>query len=129
VTARFVVPDLVATAVSDPPATLAPAARFSASDTVRNEGTVQAGASRTRFYLAAAPTRGPADVLLGGSRTVPQLAPGASSTVTATLTLPSAVPPRVYHLLACADDLQRIAERDDAGNNCLASSSRTVIGP
>ena len=44
--------DLIVTAMGNPPATAVSGGSFSASDTVKNQGAVAAGASTTRFYLS-----------------------------------------------------------------------------
>ena len=119
-------PDLVDTAVSNPPAAARPGTRFALSDTVRNQGTVTASGSATRYYLSADTQKSPDDRLLTGSRSVPTLAPGAASTQTVTVTIPPATPPGAYRVLACADDTTLVAESDE-GNNCLASSGAVTV--
>jgi subtilase family serine protease len=94
---------------------------------VRNDGNASAGASRTRYYLARGTTRAVGDVLLTGSRSIPALGLGATSTGTLTLTAPSIVPGGTYRLMACADDLTAVAESDEA-NNCLASTGVVTVG-
>ena len=42
-----------------------------------------------------------------------------------TLTIPTSTPLNTYFLLACADDVARVAESDEA-NNCLASPTAAV---
>jgi hypothetical protein len=127
VVARFAVPDLQVTAVGDPPAALARGGRFPATATVTNTGSVPAGASRLRYYLSADGSRGPGDVLLGGSRSVSRLAAGASSTGAVTVTTPPTIAPGDYFLLACADDTAAVAETSEA-NNCRVSAAAVRIG-
>ena len=50
-TVQVTQPDLVQTAVSDPPAAAAPGSSFKVVDTVQNQGLVAAAASTTRYYL------------------------------------------------------------------------------
>jgi subtilase family serine protease len=120
-------PDLAITAVSDPPGTSEPRGHFIVTDSVRNDGNASAGASRTRYYLARGTTHVAGDVLLTGSRSVPALGLGSTSTGTLTLTLPSVVPGGTYRLMACADDLTAITESDEA-NNCLTSTGVVAVG-
>jgi subtilase family serine protease len=122
-------PDLVATAVSDPPATLARGASFPVTDTVQNAGAVAAAASTTRFYLSTDAARDPADRLLEGARSVPALAAGGTHTGTAPVTVPAATPAGDYFLLACANDTRSVVESDLA-DDCLASVTRArVLAP
>jgi hypothetical protein len=120
-------PDLAVTAVSDPPSAAEARGHFTVTDTVRNEGNANAGASRTRYYLARGTTRATGDVLLTGSRSVGALGLGAAATGTATLYLPAAVPGGSYRLMACADDLKAVTESDES-DNCLASAGTVVVG-
>jgi subtilase family serine protease len=114
-------PDLAATAVSTPPAALAPGSKVAVTDTVANLGTVDAPASRTRYYLSLDAVKDPADTLLTGARAVPILAPGGASTGTRSVTVPAGAPLGTFRLLACADDQRKIAETNEA-NNCVAST-------
>ncbi len=70
--------DLVVTHLTVP-GTAGAGLTFSVSDTVRNEGTVAAGASTTKFFLSVDAVLDAGDVLLG-NRAVPGLAAGAQST-------------------------------------------------
>ena len=115
-------PDLVQTAVSDPPAAAAPGSTFKVVDTVKNQGLVAAAASKTRYYLSTDQLKGSADTLLTGSRSVPSLAPGAESGgKSVTVTIPSTMPLGTYYLLACADDTALVTEAEE-NNNCGASA-------
>ena len=120
-------PDLVETAATtNPPAPVrAPGTTFSVTDTVRNLGPVPSGASTTRYYLSLDGVKSAGDTLLTGSRGVPGLAAGASQSGTVTVTIPAATPLNTYFLLACADDLNAVAESNEA-NNCIASATATV---
>jgi subtilase family serine protease len=42
--------------------------------------------------------------------------------------IPSATPPGAYYLLACADDMEAVAESNET-NNCIASSSTVQVNP
>jgi subtilase family serine protease len=119
-------PDLVEVSVSNPPATVRRKASFSATDTVRNQGTGGAAASTTRYYLSVDTVRSSDDRLLGGSRAVPALAAGAQSTGTASVKVGNAVPVGSYFLLACADATDVVAETTDA-NNCVASATKVTV--
>ncbi|MGE5827844.1 MAG: CARDB domain-containing protein, partial [Micromonosporaceae bacterium] len=120
-------PDLVATAVTNVPATAVLGKAISVTDTVKNQTAFQAGASRTRFYLSADGQRDPGDQRMTGYRAVPILAAGDSSTGAATVTIPATVSPGDYFVLACADDLVTVPESDES-NNCVASAAKVKVG-
>jgi hypothetical protein len=118
--------DLVESAVGNPPAAAAPGTSFSATDTVKNQGAVAAGASTTRYYLSTDTQKSAGDVLLGGSRSVAGLTAGQSSSGSASVTIPAETPLGTYYLLACADDLNAVTETKE-GNNCLASAATVTL--
>jgi CARDB len=120
------VPDLVETAVSNPPARVTIGGRFSVTDTVENQGVAGAAASTTRHYLSLDSVRQPGDVLLIGSRAVPVLGVGATSTGKVTVTVPGDTAAGAYFLLACADDTFTVLESHD-GNNCRPSASTVQV--
>jgi subtilase family serine protease len=119
-------PDLVQIAVTNPPGAARPGTRFTVTDTARNEGTVTAGASTTRYYLSTDTRKNAGDFLLTGSRAVPALAPGAVSSKAVTVTIATATPPGTYVLLACADEANAVVETEE-GNNCLASAGTITV--
>lgn len=121
-------PDLVETAVSNPPATVAQGGSFSVTDTAQNQGVAGAGASTTRYYLSLDTAKSGGDVLLTGTRSVPALGVGASSSGTVSVTVPAATAPNTYFLLACADDTTTVPESNE-GNNCKASATTVQVQP
>jgi subtilase family serine protease len=88
---------------------------------------VSAAASTTRYYLSLDAVKDASDVLLTGSRSVPLLAAGATSSGSVTVTVPATASLGAYRLLACADDLLAVEEADET-NNCLASAATVLIG-
>jgi len=120
-------PDLVQTAAAmNPPAPMrVPGTTFAVTDTVRNLGPVASGPSTTRYYLSLDSVKGAGDVLLVGSRAIPGLAAGAVNSGTMTVTIPTTAGLNNYFLLACADDLSKVAESDET-NNCVASPTAAV---
>ena len=126
-TVLVALPDLVTTAVSDPPAQRAPGTKITISDTVQNAGTATAGASTSRYYLSSDTTKDSGDVLLTGTRAVAILAPLATSSGSKSVTIPLTTAPATYHVLACADDLLKVKEPNEA-NNCAASAGTILIG-
>jgi hypothetical protein len=99
---------------------------FNVTDTTKNVGTGPAGASTTRYYLSLDKIKSLDDRLLDGSRAVPALLAGASSSGTVLVTVPPATPLGTYYLLACADDLKVVKESKE-GNNCRASASQVQV--
>jgi len=122
-------PDLVETLVSSPPSTAVVGGSFSVKDTAKNQGSVSAGASTTRYYFSLDKLKSSGDKLLSGQRAVPILAPGQSSSGTVSVTIPSGTAAGTYFLLACADDTKIVAEGNET-NNCFASGTAIQIkGP
>jgi subtilase family serine protease len=119
--------DLATTAVSNPPASAVATSVFNVSSSVINQGTAAAAATTQRFYLSFDQFKTSTDRLLTGTRAVPALAIGASSGGSLNLTVPNGTPIGTYYLLACADDLDVVAE-DGVVNNCLASSTQITVG-
>jgi hypothetical protein len=119
-------PDLVVTAISNPPSSAARTTKLSVTDTTRNQGTADALATKTRYYLSLDTTRGPGDKRLKGARSVPALVAGASSTGTRLVTVPGTTQLGTYFLLACADDRKVVVESDET-NNCRASSTQVTV--
>ncbi len=121
-------PDLVETAVSDPPPSVGLGGTFSVMDTVENQGTAAAGPSRTRYYLSLDTVRDSGDTRLIGARLVSGLDPGATSSGSTTVAVNTATLPGTYFLLACADDKNGVAEGSET-NNCVASGTTVVVTP
>jgi subtilase family serine protease len=119
-------PDLIVTAVSNPPTTAAPGSTITVGDTVQNASPIDAGASTTRYYLSQDAIKDANDVAITTTRSVDALAAGAASSGTRSVTVPGAMIPGVYRLLACADATSRVKESDEA-NNCSASATAISI--
>ncbi len=129
-TVQVVYPDLVTTAVSNPPASAARGGTLKSTDTVKNQGSVSAGASTTRYYLSTTGQQSGA-VLLTGTRSVSNLSAGQSSSGNANVTIPATTPTGTYYFLACADDAgappaNAVPETSET-NNCLASTTKVVV--
>ena len=117
VTARTIAvgPDLAVTAMSVPFA-IAAGSVVSVSDTVANQGGAPAPASFTRYFLSANITLDAADLTLAASRSVPALAPGASSAATTAVAIPAGLAPGTYYLFVKADGDASVIESQE-GNN------------
>ena len=118
-------PDLIETAVSDSPTTLTTSGTFSVTDTVHNTGSAAAAASTTRYYLSTTTSKSGSSILLTGSRSVPSLAPAATSNGNGSVTVPSTLPHGTYFLLACSDDAKPVLQTTES-NNCKASATTTT---
>ena len=94
--------------------------------TVRNAGDRRAGASRTRYYLSGDRKRG-RDIRLGSAR-VTALRAGRSRTGTAALLLPPGLKAGDWHVIACADAFDAVAERRER-NNCAATGGAVEVLP
>ena len=118
-------PSLVETAVTAPPASVKEGDTFSVTDTTQNTGQTSAGSSITGYYLSATTTKTVSSHLLG-TRSVPPLAVNATSTGAVTVTVPSGLWPNTpYYLLACADDGGAIVEL--SVNGCTASTAKALL--
>src|SRR5262249_10082768 len=82
-TVRVGRPDLVETAVSNPPLAVRPGTSFTVTDTVQNQGATTSGVAAIRYYFSVDDQKGAGDILLAGWRVVPALAPPAPSSQTA----------------------------------------------
>jgi subtilisin family serine protease/subtilase family serine protease len=108
-------PDLTITSFGAPSAAEA-GAPILVTDSVINLGGGGAAASMTRFYLSTNSALDAGDLLLSGGRTVPTLAPGASSTGSVTLTIPSTTQTGSYYLIAKTDGDNMQAETSESNN-------------
>ncbi len=66
--------------------------------------------------------------MLTGSRSVAALAPGAASTGSKNVSVPTTTAFGTYYVLACADALNKVSEGDE-GNNCRASVTTIIVHP
>jgi subtilase family serine protease len=111
-------PDLMATAVSDPPATATQGQKIQVTSTIKNVGTVTATESTTRYYLVATDGSGKLD--LKGKPILPAINPGNSFTEKDTVGVRIETVPGTYYLQACADSGKVLPERNE-NNNCITS--------
>jgi subtilase family serine protease len=122
-------PDLVQQTVSSSAGPFRRGTAFTVSDTVVNDSPVGTPSSATtKYYLSTDGVRNAGDIPLTGGRTVPILAPSASSSASVVVTIPSTTVPGTYVLLACADDTKLVVESNDT-NNCRASGTAVVVAP
>jgi FG-GAP-like repeat/CARDB len=120
-------PDLVVTAVSNPPATAVLGSKITVTDTTNNQGGASAVATKNRYYFSSDQIKSANDKRLGGARNVPGLGAGASHAGSKAVTVPKSMRTGVYFLIACADDTKLVNEGTNENNNCLASATTIEI--
>ncbi len=114
--------------ISVPSGTLKGAAGlpFDFTDTVTNQGGGAASPTTTRYYLSNNSTLSADDVLLGGGRDVPGLSANATSSGTASVSLPVGTAAGVGFIIAKADGDNVVGETSETNNTASRSIS---IGP
>ncbi len=117
--------DLVVSTIAAPSIGGANAA-ITLSDTTTNQGAGPADPSATAFYLSANPLLDGNDVQIG-TRAIPTLAAGASSSGTTSATIPAGTTPGIYYVIAKADAVNAIVESQENNNTKL--STPIMIGP
>ncbi|HEY5649532.1 MAG TPA: CARDB domain-containing protein, partial [Nitrospiria bacterium] len=121
-------PDLRSTQVSGVPVRLLPGETLTITDTVFNDGPGDVvDAFDVGFFLSINSTIDLNDIFLG-SRTVNNLAFGASSQDSTAVVIPPGTPGRLYYLGAIADYADSIAEGDET-DNALRGNTITVETP
>ena len=88
---------------------------------VRNKGRRPSVANQARVYMSIDNTADGIDTLVGQVR-VPPLDPKQSEEVKATLDVPIAMNPSVYHVISCADAHSKVKERSEY-NNCRGTKN------
>jgi subtilase family serine protease len=123
-------PDLIISALSTPTTAVAPGDTFSLSNTVMNQGGIQAGSFTMAFHLSTNTTYGDGDdVVITTTRSVSSLAAGASNAATTNLTIPSATPANTYYVCAMADSGVTVTEGDETNNTLCTATTIQVTNP
>ena len=102
------------------PLTAGAGQNISITDTTQNQGGGSADPSTTQYYLSANTLVDASDTLLGG-RSVPSLAPGASSSGSATVTIPSSTVAGNWYIVAKADGEDVVVETSETNNTYARS--------
>jgi subtilase family serine protease len=110
-------PDLTAS-VTSLLFTIAAGSTVTLTDLASNQGLDAAMPSTTRFYLSANYALDAADAVLG-SRAVPAIAAGMTSTGATLVTIPAGTTPGTYFVIARADDGGVVAESYETNNLAL----------
>lgn len=93
------------------------------TDTITNSGGGALSQSTTKFYLSTNTTLDASDALLPGSRAVPALDAGMSSSGSTTTTLPANTPTGTYYVIAKADADDAVTETQETNN----TAARVVV--
>ncbi|RNI32031.1 T9SS C-terminal target domain-containing protein [Rufibacter immobilis] len=117
-------PDLVASAPTAASNTFIKGAAYSVSSTITNQGNASSTVSSVGFYLSANDTWDANDLLVGQA-TGTALNVNATSTLSATVTIPTATAAGAYKLIAKADYANTVTEGNEDNN--VTSSSVTVV--
>jgi subtilase family serine protease len=116
-------PDLDITALSAPAAAGA-GQSIAITDTTKNQGGEAAGPSRTLFFLSTDTNLDASDILLG-SRGVPALAAGASSSGSTAVMIPEGTAVGNWYIIAKADGEGIVTETSEA-NNAYSRSFKVI---
>ena len=117
-------PDLIVYTLSVP-ANVAAGSIIPVQDTTKNQGSGNAPASKTAFYLSLNTTWDASDQFLG-ERTVSALPFGAVETATTQIELPATMTPGTYYVIAKADWTSAVDEQTETNNT---KSDSTKAGP
>jgi hypothetical protein len=119
-----------ATSFSNPPVTKKPNKIFMVKDIVKNQGSADAGQFTIGYYLSKYQIRSDDDIYLAGNRNISTLGINTSSDENGVkpvkVKIPSNTPPGRYYVIACADNMNEIAESDET-NNCKVSKKRIRV--
>jgi subtilase family serine protease len=112
-------PNLVVSAVSAAPNKVQAGQTSVVTDTVKNVGAGSAGGSSTTLYFSTNLSIDASDIVVG-TRVVPPLDPGTTSTGTTTIVVPAGTPAGYYRVIAKADGDQTVAETSETDNTRVA---------
>ena len=112
-------PDLTETSISVTGTAVA-GGTITVTETTKNLGGGAAGASTTRFYLSTNGVFDASDQLIG-SRDIPGIAGGASSTGSTTCTIPPGTAPGTWFIIGVADGGNTVVETVEWNNSAAAA--------
>jgi hypothetical protein len=118
-------PDLAASKLASPPASVTPGQSFSLSATVANNGRRAAGGSVATVLLSKDKKRGKSDLSVGSVKTR-ALKKGKHVTLKLKVKLPAKLTSGSYYVLLCVDAKHKVKESSE-GNNCRASARKLTI--
>jgi subtilase family serine protease len=112
-------PDLIVSAITTPAASGA-GQTLTVTDTTKNQGGGTAGVSLTQLYLSADTTLDASDALLG-SRSIAEMAAGASNSGSTAVSIPEGTAAGTWYILANADGQGAVTETSESNNNMVRS--------
>jgi CARDB len=122
-------PDLAMSAPTGLPSSAETITGFKVSDSVRNAGTAIAPKTTVSYLLSTDSSPSADDVPFATERKVPSLDAGQNDAGSVRIVVPASATSGEYHVVACVDALDRIAESHE-GNDCAASAATiSVLGP
>ena len=122
--------DLVVTAVSATPATVAAGGSLNIANTVANQGgTTTKGNLTVGFHLSPDASYGGTGDVSVGTRSISGLAAGAVSTASTTVTVPSSLAAGTYFVCVNADDTSKVGEISETNNSACAATAIQVTHP
>jgi hypothetical protein len=124
---RVVLPNLVVSELTNPPASVKRGGQWDYTETTANTGGAASGTTTdTRYYLSTDTVKDAGDRRIPPGRGVPSLAAGATNTKNRTLVVPSDMPLGTYYMLACADDVFEVTEANET-DNCRATTTTVTV--
>jgi hypothetical protein len=119
-------PDLRVDELRGLPARTHTGAPLAVVDVTRNAGPVPVRSVLLQYYLSTTKRWSANATPLPGGRTIPALAPNATSTAVSYLSIPLTVPAGHYHLLACPET---VPNASTAGSTCTRAGGRVTVLP
>lgn len=116
--------DLIMTAVSGPTSAVTGTSMVIAN-TVSNQGVAKTGSFTVGLYISSDAAVTTADLRVG-TRSVSSLLPGASSSASTAVTLPSSLAAGTYYVGAIADYTNTVTAESNESNNALAGATMTI---
>jgi subtilase family serine protease len=121
-------PDLIVSALSGGPFSIAPGSSFPLLNSVKNQGGASAGSSTVGFHLSIDNIYGNGDdVASTTTRTITSLAINQTSTVNTNVTVPATTPAGIYFACAMADVNNTVVESNET-NNTLCTTTTIAVG-
>jgi subtilisin family serine protease len=102
------------------------AGTFTITDTTKNQGSADVGPSTTTYYLSTDAALSANDWVLNGTRSVPLLHAGESSTGSTPVTIPGGLASGSYYFIAKTDGTNVVTETQESNNT---STKLVTLGP
>lgn len=120
-------PDLVMTITKPQDASVKQGKKLKVSCTVLNQGSALAEASKVAFRLSKNAVYGDSDdIVIGTTKAVPKLQPGADSKADTDIEIPKTTPVGAYFVCTMADSANTVAEKNETNNTRCSTSQVNV---